>query len=77
MFTRGFPGGTVVENLPANAGGARDVETLYPRLGLEPTCWDSNPYGWDLNPAQTLLGTRTHMAGTQTQPKPMVPGFRT
>ena len=77
MFHRGFPGGTVVKNLPANAGDARDVETIYLRLGLEPTCWDSNPYGWDLNPAKTLLGTRTYMAGTQTQPKPMVPGFRT
>ena len=43
MFHRGFPGGTVVKNLPANAGDARGVETIYLRLGLEPTCWDSDP----------------------------------
>ena len=49
-------------------------------LGLEPTwlglkpsqnpAWDLNPCGWDSNPAETLPGTQTHMAGTQTQPKP-------
>ena len=39
------------------------AETVYLRLGLKPMCWDSNP-------AKTLLGTWTHMAGTQTQPKP-------
>ena len=39
--------------------------------------WDLNPCGWDLNPAKTLLGTWTHVAGTQTQQKNMVPGFRT
>ena len=45
-------------------------ETIYHRLGLKPMCWD-------LNPAKTLLGTWSHVAGTQTQPKPTVPGFRT
>ena len=40
-----------------------NIETVYPRLGLEPMCWDSNP-------AKTQFGTRTHMAGTQTWPKP-------
>ena len=33
-------------------------ETVYHRLGLEPMCWDTNP-------PKTLLGTWTHMAGTQ------------
>ena len=37
-------------------------ETVYHRLGLEPTWFDSNP-------AKTQFGTRTHMTGTQTQPK--------
>ena len=40
-----------------------NIETVYLRLGLEPTCWDSNP-------AKTQFGTRTYMVGTQTQPKP-------
>ena len=38
------------------------AETIYLRLGLEPTCGDSNP-------AQSLLGTWTHEAGTRTQSK--------
>ena len=33
------------------------------------TDWDLNPPGWDSNPAKILLGTCTHMAGIQTQPK--------
>ena len=41
------------------------------------TDWDLNPCGWDSNPAKTLLGTWTHVAGAETQPKPMVPGFMT
>ena len=41
------------------------------------TDWDLNPCGWDSNPAKTLLGTWTHDAGAETQPKPMVPGFMT
>ena len=42
-------------------------ETIYHRLGLEPTwfglkpsqnpVWDSYSHGWDSNPAKTLLGT--------------------
>ena len=53
-----------------------------PRLGLEPTqpglepCqnpdWDSNPRSRNSNPAKTQTGTRTHVAGTQTQPTPAV-----
>ena len=38
-------------------------ETIYLRLRLEPTCWDSNL-------AKTQFGTQTHVAGTQTWPKP-------
>ena len=45
--------------------GWSGCETMYLRLGLEPTCWDSNP-------AKTLIGTWTHEAGTQTRPKPTV-----
>lgn len=45
-------------------------ETIYQRLGLDPTFWDSNP-------AETLLWTLTHVARTQTLPKPMVPVFTT
>ena len=48
-------------------------------LGLKPSqnpVWDSNPCDWDSNLAKTLLGTQTHVAGAQTQPKPTVPGFR-
>ena len=39
--------------------------------------WDLNPCAWDSNLAKTQLGTLTHMAGTLTQPKPTIPGFRT
>ena len=62
-------------------------ETVYHRLELEPTwlglkpsknsAWYLNPRGWDSNPVKTLLWTWTHVAGTQTLPKSMVPGFRT
>ena len=39
--------------------------------------WDLNPCGWDSNLVKTLLGTWTHVSGTETQPKPTVNGFRT
>ena len=42
-----------------------ESETIYLRLGPETVCWDSNP-------AKTLFGTLTHVAGIQTQLKPMV-----
>ena len=52
-----------------------DIETVHLRLRLEPMwpglepsqnpVWDSNPCGWDLNSAKTLLGTWTHVTGTQ------------
>ena len=38
----GFPGGTVVKNLPANAGDARDAG-LIPRLGRSPGVGNGNP----------------------------------
>ena len=40
------------------------------RASLSFMCWHSNP-------TKTLLGTWTHVAGTTTQLKPMVSGFRT
>ena len=46
------------------------TETIYQRLGLE-------PMSWDLKPAKTQFGIRTHVAGIQIQPKPMVLVFRT
>ena len=39
---RGFPGGTVVKNLPANAGDARDT-SLIPGSGRSPGGEDGNP----------------------------------
>ena len=44
MFNRGFPGGRVAKNLPANAADPRDVETsdwdLNPRAGTQAhTVW--------------------------------------
>jgi len=35
VHTRGFPGGTVVKNPPANAGDARDVDSIH-GLGRSP-----------------------------------------
>jgi len=49
-------------------GGTR-IQTK-PDLGL-------NPHDWDSNLAKTLVGACSHVAGTGTQPKPMIPGFRT
>ena len=42
LFTIGFPGGAVVKNLPANAGGARDV-CFIPGLGRSPGVGNGNP----------------------------------
>ena len=39
---RGFPGDTVVKNLPANAGDARDVD-LIPGSGRSPGVGNGNP----------------------------------
>ena len=39
----GFPGGTVVKNLPANTGDARDTD-LIPGLGRSPGGWNGNPF---------------------------------
>ena len=39
---RGFPGGSVVKNLPANAGDARDVG-LSPGPGRSPGVGSGNP----------------------------------
>ena len=38
----GFPGGTVVKNLPANAGGARDTDSI-PGSGRSPGVGNSYP----------------------------------
>ena len=38
----GFPGGSVVKNPPANAGGARDVDSI-PGSGRSSGVGDSNP----------------------------------
>ena len=40
--TIGFPGGTVVKNQPANAGGARDASSI-PGLGRCPGEGNGNP----------------------------------
>lgn len=50
-----------------NLGGS---ETVYLRLGRNPTYWD-------LNPAETLLWTLTQVPRTWTLPKTMVPVFTT
>ena len=39
IFYLGFPGGSVVKNLPANAGGAG----LFPALGISPGEGNDNP----------------------------------
>ena len=41
-FVAGFPCGTVVKNLPANAGDARDVGSI-PGLGRYPGVGNGNP----------------------------------
>ena len=43
MFLLGFPGGTVVKNLPANAGDARDVGSI-PGSGRSPGGGNGNPF---------------------------------
>ena len=40
---RGFPGGAVVKNLPANAGDVRDT-SLIPRSGRFPGGGHGNPF---------------------------------
>ena len=40
LLGRGFPGGTVIKNLPANAG---DVGCI-PRLGISPGEGNGNPF---------------------------------
>ena len=44
---RGFPGGAVVKNLPANAGTARDVG-LIPGSGTSPREGHGNPLQYSL-----------------------------
>ena len=41
-ISRGFPGGTVVKNPPADAGGARDASSI-PGLGRSPGEGNGNP----------------------------------
>ena len=53
-------------NLTLEASG----ETIFPQIGTE-------THVLGLEPSKTLLVTWIPMAGTQTQPKPTVPGFRT
>ena len=38
----GFPGGSVVKNLPASAGASRDAGSI-PRLGSSPGVGNGNP----------------------------------
>ena len=47
----GFPGGVVMKNLPANAGGTRDVGVI-PGSGRSPGGGNDNPlqYSWLGNP---------------------------
>ena len=50
MIHMGFPGGTVVKNLPANAGDTRDAG-LIPGLGRSPGIGNGNPlqyHGWKI-----------------------------
>ena len=44
---RGFPGGAMVKNLPANAGGTRDAGSI-PRSGGSPALGNGNllQYSW-------------------------------
>ena len=44
---RGFPGGTVVKNLPANAGNGKDMG-LTPGLGRSPGVVNDNPLQYPL-----------------------------
>ena len=41
-LARGFPGGTVLKNPPANAGASRDTGSI-PRLGRSPREGNGNP----------------------------------
>ena len=43
MRNLGFPGGTAVKNLPANAGDARDLGSI-PGLGRSPGGGSGNPF---------------------------------
>ena len=43
VMMRGFPGGAVVKNLPANAGDVRDT-SLIPRSGRFPGGGHGNPF---------------------------------
>ena len=54
MIIRGFPGGTVVKNPPANAGDARDVGSI-PGLGRSPGEGNGNP-----QPTPVLLPGKSH-----------------
>jgi len=43
----GFPGGTVVKNLPANAGCTRDAGSI-PGLGRSPGGGNGNPFQYSV-----------------------------
>ena len=71
----GFPGGTVVKNLPTDTGGARDVG-LIPASGRSPGVEEGNPFqGFCLgNPVteepgglQSMGSQRLSMHAWQTQ----------
>ena len=65
--TMGFPGGTVVKNLPANAGDARDAG-LIPGLGRSPGAGNGNPLQYSCleNPVDNGAWYRLQSMGWQS-----------
>ena len=45
LIMRGFPGGAVVKNLPANAGDPRKMSSI-PGLGRSARVGNDNPHQW-------------------------------
>ena len=66
-----FPGGSVVKNLPANAGGTGDT-SLIPGLGRSPGAGNGNPLEYsclgnpmDRAPYQATVHEFTELGGTE------------
>ena len=61
IYIQGFPGGTVVKNLPASAGLTRDMDRTIPESGRSPekemaTC--SSILTWKFHGQRNLMGCR-------------------
>ena len=57
-----FPGNSVVKNLPASSGDARDARFIIPGLGRSPEVGNGNPssiLAWDIPRTEELDGLQS------------------